>query len=333
MQSESDYHFRSNFFKFFVKMLSRRHIRIKVMQVLYAFDGSESDDFSKDQKFLMYSIDNMYNLYLLLISLIIEVHKRSENHLERTSKKHLATQEEKNPNRKFVNNQVLTILRNSEQLQAKLEAHNINNWELDTEYVDIIFKQILASDIYKEYLETTTSDFKEDRDFIVDVFKEIIAPNNKLYDYLEDKHLTWLDDLPTVNTSIVKLLRKVKKDASAFYFLPKLYKDIEDKEFAVNLFKKTLLNQNILTQEISKKTTNWDSDRIASIDLMLLKMGICEVQNFPSIPTKVTINEYLEISKEYSTPKSSVFINGILDKLVKEYQTDGKLNKVGRGLM
>jgi len=303
------------------------------MQVLYAFKGTESDDFSKDQKFLLFSIDNMYNLYLLLISLMIEVQKRAENYLEKTTKKHLATAEEKKPNRKFVNNQVLAMLKDNEQLQAKLETHNIKNWELDTEYVEIIFKEIKSSDIYKEYLETSTSNFNTDRNFIVDVFKEIIAPNEKLYDYLEDMHLTWLDDLPTVNTSILKLLRKVKKDSTAFHFLPKLYKDIEDKEFAINLFKKTLLNQNALTEEISKKTTNWDSERIASIDLMLLKMGISEFQNFPSIPTKVSINEYLEISKEYSTPKSSIFINGILDKLVKEYQAEGKLNKVGRGLM
>ncbi|WP_249037462.1 transcription antitermination factor NusB [Lacinutrix venerupis] len=314
-------------------MLSRRHIRVKVMQVLYAFNGSESDDFSKDQKFLLYSIDNMYNLYLLLISLMIEVQKRAESHLEKTTKKHLATAEEKNPNRKFINNEVLIMLRDNEQLQAKFDAHNIKNWDLDSEYVDIIYKEILVSDIYKEYLKTTTTNFNEDRNFIVEVFKEIIAPNDKLYEYLEDKHLTWLDDLPTVNTSILKLLRKVKKDSNAFHFLPKLYKDIEDKEFAIKLFRKTLLNQNTFTKEIENKTTNWDSDRIANIDLMLLKMGICEIQNFPSIPTKVTINEYLEISKEYSTPKSRIFINGILDKLVKEYQIEGKLNKVGRGLM
>jgi N utilization substance protein B len=303
------------------------------MQVLYAFRGTESDDFSKDQRFLLTSIDNMYNLYLLMISLIIEVQKRADTHLEKTTKKHLATKAEKNPNRKFVNNHVLAMLKNNEQLQAKLEAHHINNWELDSEYVDVIFKEILASEIYKDYLSTTTTDFKADRDFIVDVFKEIIAPNDKLYNYLEDKHLTWLDDLPTVNTTIVKLLRKVKADSHEFHFLPKLYKDIEDKEFAIKLFKKTLLNQNALTEVISNKTTNWDSERIAAIDLMLLKMSICEIQNFPSIPTKVTINEYLEISKEYSTPKSSVFINGILDKLVKEYQAEGNLNKIGRGLM
>ncbi|WP_044398938.1 transcription antitermination factor NusB [Lacinutrix sp. Hel_I_90] len=314
-------------------MLSRRHIRIKVMQVLYAFKGTESDDFSKDQRFLLNSIDNMYNLYLLLLSLLIEVQKRAENHLEKSSQKHLPTDEEKNPNRKFVNNQVLALLKNNEQLHAKFDDAHINNWELDSEYVEIIFKAILASDLYADYLKTKTSDFKEDRDFIVDVFKEIIAPNDKLYDYIEDKHLTWLDDLPTVNTSIAKLLRKVKKDSNAFHFIPKLYKDLEDKQFAIDLFRKTLLNQNALTQEISKKTTNWDSDRIATIDYLLLKMGVCEIQKFPSIPTKVTINEYLEISKEYSTPKSSVFINGILDKIIKEYQDNGNLNKMGRGLM
>ena len=303
------------------------------MQVLYAFNGSESDDFSKDQKFLLYSIDNMYSLYLLFISLLIEVQKRAESHLEKTQNKHLATSEEKNPNRKFVNNEVLNMLKNNEQLKTKFEQYKIDNWYLDSEYVEIIFKAILQSDIYKEYLQTRTSNFKEDRDFIVDVFKEIIAPNEKLYDYLEDKNLTWLDDLPTVNTSILKLLRKVKENSDSFHFIPKLYKDLDDKEFAITLFRKTLLNQTALTEEISKKTTNWDSDRIASIDHLLLKMGVCEIKNFPSIPTKVTINEYLEISKEYSTPKSSIFINGILDKVVKEYEQGGKLNKVGRGLM
>tara|TARA_B100001971_G_C18000548_1_gene437095 strand:- start:224 stop:772 length:549 start_codon:yes stop_codon:yes gene_type:complete len=182
-------------------------------------------------------------------------------------------------------------------------------------------------------MSTKTSTFKEDKNFILDIFKEIIAPNDKLYDYLEDKNLTWLDDLPTVNTFILKLLRKLKETSDPVTLTPKLYKDIEDKEYAINLFKKTLLNQSKLGEEISGKTNNWDRDRIASLDMVLLKMAICELLHFPSIPTKVTINEYLEISKEYSTPKSSIFINGILDKLLKEYQNDGKLNKVGRGLM
>src|SRR5690606_3450406 len=192
---------------------------------------------------------------------------------------------------------------------------------------------IASSDLYKTYLQTRTSDFREDKEFIVDVFKDIIAPNEKLYEYIEDKNLTWLDDLPTINTTILKLLRKAKPSNPDNHFIPKLYKDSEDKQFAIDLFRKTLLNRTSLNKEIELKTQNWDSDRIATVDFVLLQMAICELKNFPSIPVKVTINEYLEIAKEYSTPKSSVFINGILDKLVKEYEETGTLNKMGRGLV
>ncbi|MFL1012766.1 transcription antitermination factor NusB [Flavisericum labens] len=314
-------------------MLSRRHIRVKVMQTLYAFKGSESDDFSKDQKFLLFSVDNMYNLYLLLISLLVEVKKKAENDLHKKQNKHLATDEDKNPNRKFINNQLLSLISENEQLKDAFKAHNTNYWEMDDEYVEVIFKAIISSNVYKEYMKTRVSDFKEDKEFIIDVFKEVIAPNDKLYDYLEDKNLTWLDDLPTVNTTILKLLRKAKAKVGESYFTPKLYKDAEDKQFAIDLFRKTLLNQTAINKEIETKTKNWDADRIAAIDYALLQMAICELRNFPSIPVKVTINEYLEISKEYSTPKSSIFINGILDKLVKEYEISGALKKVGRGLM
>ncbi|GAA4290685.1 transcription antitermination factor NusB [Aestuariibaculum suncheonense] len=314
-------------------MLNRRHIRVKVMQTLYAFKGGESDDFSKDQKFLLFSIDNMYNLYLLMISLLLEVQKRAESDLVKKQNKYLATKEDKDPNRKFVNNEVLNLLQENYQLKNQLEVHNINNWQLDDEYVEVIFKAITSSELYEEYMKTRVSDFKEDKEFIVDVFKDIIAPNEKLYEYLEDKNLTWLDDLPTVNTTILKLLRKVKPSSAETHFTPKLYKDLDDKQFAIDLFKKTLLNRTAVNKEIEDKTQNWDSDRIANIDYVLLQMAISEIKHFTSIPVKVTINEYLEIAKEYSTPKSSVFINGILDKLVKEYEEAGKLNKIGRGLM
>ena len=314
-------------------MLNRRHIRIKVMQTLYAFKGSESDDFSRDQKFLLFSIENMYKLYLLLMALLIEVQKRAETDLQKKLNKHLATSEDKNPNRKFVNNQVLQYLRDNIQLKNHIKSEKINNWELDNEYVDILFKAIISSDIYADYMQTRTSDFKEDKNFIIDIYKEIIAPNEKLYDYLEDKNLTWLDDLPTVNTTILKQLRKLKVSSNNELFVPKLYKDTDDKQFAIDLFKKTLLNRSALNSTIEEKTQNWEADRIASVDNVLLQMAICELKNFPTIPVKVTINEYLEIAKEYSTPKSSIFINGILDKLVKEYHENGTLNKIGRGLL
>ena len=314
-------------------MLNRRHIRIKVMQTLYAFDGGEGDDFRKEEKFLDQSLDSMYDLHLLMLSLLIEVQKRAEDYQDKSQRKILATQEEKNPNKKFINNSVFQILQEDKSLQIEIEKRKIDHWYLDFEYVDIIFKSILESEIYKEYMSDTVSNFKEDKNFIIDVFTEIIAPNDKLYDYIEDKKLTWLDDLPVVNTGILKMLNKLKKENKASYFTPKLFKDTEDKEFASALFKKTLLNKTKFNQEIAAKTKNWDAERIANLDAILLQMAICEFQKFPSIPVKVTINEYIDIAKEYSTPKSSFFINGILDNIVKEYKENGDLNKIGRGLM
>ncbi|MFD2727449.1 transcription antitermination factor NusB [Hyunsoonleella rubra] len=314
-------------------MLNRRHIRVKVMQTIYAFNGSESDDLSKDEKFLLFSIDNMYNLYLLLISLLLELQKRAEADLQKKRKKHLATSEDKNPNRKFVNNQVFQKMQSNAELKGLIDNNKMINWELDSEYVGIIYKAIISSELYADYMQTRVSDFKEDKDFFIDMFKDIVAPNEKLYEYIEDKNLTWLDDLPTVNTTILKMLRKLKTSTPDTHFTPELYKDADDKQFAIDLFRKTILNSASINGEIEQKTKNWDADRIANLDYVLLQMGISELQHFPSIPVKVTINEYLEIAKEYSTPKSSIFINGILDKLVKEYKTDGKLNKVGRGLL
>jgi len=303
------------------------------MQIIYAFKGNESDDLKKDERFLMQSMENMYNLYLLMLSLLIEVQVKAEDYLDKSKKKHLATSEEKNPNRKFINNELIQILKQNTLLKDELESRNVTNWEFDDEYVEVIFRALLNSELYKDYMATKTSTFKEDKVFVIDMFKEIIAPNDKLYDYLEDKNITWLDDLPVINTAIVKLLRKSNPEKSERHFVPKLFKDVEDRDFATNLLKKTVLNLSAFSSQITEKTANWDKDRIANIDFVLLQMAICEFQKFPSIPVKVTINEYLEIAKEYSTPKSSVFINGILDKLVKEYIDKGTLNKVGRGLM
>ena len=314
-------------------MLSRRHIRVKVMQIVYSFNKSESVDLKIPQNLLIQSMEDMYNLYLLLISLLIEVHERAESYLDKSKLKHLATQQEKNPNKKFVDNRLLHQLKQNTALQEVIKKRKPNDWKLDSEYVEIIFKKILDSDIYKNYMNSDVSSFNVDKKFVIDVFKIIIAPDEKLYEYIEDNKLTWLDDLPVVNTGIVKLLKKAKSNSEEYYYIPKLFKDEEDKEFGIELLKKTILNQNKYNQEIAEKTMNWDSDRLAILDSILLKMAVCELQNFPSIPTKVTMNEYLEIAKEYSTPKSSVFINGILDKIVKEYSTLGKLNKTGRGLM
>ncbi|MDB4752769.1 transcription antitermination factor NusB [Winogradskyella sp.] len=310
-------------------MLNRRHIRIKVMQSLYAFNGPESDDLTKDEKFLLHSIDSMYDLYLSILALLTAIHKKSKDYHKKLQNIHLATEDGVENSSNFANNQFLELISGNTLLQQTITKKKLDFWDLDSEYVDILFKLILKSKIYSEY---SGNDFNNDKQFVLDIYSEIIAPNDKLYDYFEDKRLTWVDDLPVVNTSLIKIFRKLKLNAPETALLPELYKDMDDKKFATDLLRKTLLNTSSFSEEIAKKTTNWDSERLASLDGVLLKMAICEFQKFPSIPHKVTINEYLEIAKEYSTPKSSLFINGILDKIVKEYQTNNLHPKSGRGL-
>jgi N utilization substance protein B len=302
------------------------------MQSVYAFTTSKNTDLTKEEKFLSVSMENMYNLYLTLLGLLVEIQKQAEEQLTLSQKKYLATQEELNPKRKFIENQVLRHLLQDQVLSDKLQARKIS-WELDQEYVNILFKAITESECYREYMNEEDVDFKQDRNFIAQLYQEVIAPNEKLFEYIEDKKLTWVDDLPLVNTLLLKMLKKWKPSSEDSYFHPPLFKDQEDKEFANLLFKKTILNDEKIQREIQGKTPNWDTDRIADLDSFLLKMAICEFLYFPSIPIKVTINEYLEIAKEYSTPKSSIFINGILDKIVKEYKANNTLNKSGRGLM
>lgn len=301
------------------------------MQSIYALHQKSSDDIEKEEKFLLHSIDSIQDLYLIMLSSLTEIRKKEIVFLEASSKKHLATPEEKNPNKKFVNNAVLQLLEESNSLSIALEKRKITNWAMNDDYILILLNEIKQSELYSNYMSTKKSSFQEDKDFVVEMFAELIAPNEKLYEYLEDNKLTWIDDIPLVNTQILKELKQVSEKGD--FRISKLYKDQEDQEFVSLLFRKTVLNEIELAKEYIDKTPNWDAERIAELDTIILKMAICEFLKFPSIPVKVTINEYLEIAKEYSTPKSSIFINGILDNLVKEFQAENKIQKTGRGLI
>ncbi len=314
-------------------MLNRRHIRVKVMQSIYAMHQNGSDSIEKEEKFLLYSIDNILDLYLTMLSSLIEIGKKEAVFIDKSSQKHITTSQERNPNKKFINNTILQILTENNSLSIALENRKINHWELNEDYIQILLDSIKNSDFYGKYMANTVNNFEEDKQFILDIFTELIVPNEKLYEFLEDNKLTWIDDIPVVNTQIIKQLKQIKSAKDEAFRVPKIFKDEEDQEFVTNLFRKTVLNEKELAKEYVDKTPNWDSERIAEIDTIVLKMAICEFVKFPSIPVKVTINEYLEIAKEYSTPKSSIFINGILDNLVKEFEIANKLNKIGRGLM
>ena len=314
-------------------MVNRRHIRVKVMQSIYAMHQNGSDDLEKEEKFLFYSIDSIQDLYLTMLSSLIEICKKETIFLHKSSQKHLATAQERKPNEKFIKNSIFQILTENSSLRIALENRKINNWVLNDDYILLLLNDIKQSKLYDKYMSNAINSFEEDKEFIVDLFMDVIVPNEKLYDYLEDDKLTWVDDIPLVNTHIIKQLKAIKPIEEGNFRVPKLFKDNEDRDFVKDLFRKTVLNESELAKEYMDKTPNWDSDRIAEIDTIILKMAICEFLKFPSIPVKVTLNEYLEVAKEYSTPKSSIFINGILDNLVKELQASNRIVKVGRGLM
>ena len=301
------------------------------MQSVYAVLQSKSDNLVKEEKFLKFSIQKATDLYILQLLLLVEVKNLANEHLEIRKKKHLATPEDKNPNLKFVNNQVIAAIENSESIKDYVIKYNLNNWKNDREYVRVILDAIQGSDEYKKYLSTKESTFNEDKSFIISIFKDIVAPNEKLYDYYESINLGWIDDFPLVNTLVVKSVKQLKNGQS--FNLKSLEIKEDDQEFLIDLFRKTILHQVEYTADIDDKTPNWDTDRIAEIDLILIKMAITEFLYFPSIPTKVTINEYIEIAKDYSTAKSSYFINGVMDKILKDYKKSERLNKIGRGLL
>ena len=303
------------------------------MQSIYAMHQNGSDNLEKEEKFLMHSIDAIQDLYLIMLSSLIEICKKETVFLHLSSQKHLATKEERNPNEKFIKNSIFQILAENNSLSIALENRSINNWALNDDYIILLLNAIKESDLYAKYMSNTVNTFEEDKDFIVDIFSDVIVPNEKLYEYLEDDKLTWIDDIPLVNTHIIKQLKAIKQGEDDNFRVPKLYKDNEDKSYVKDLFRKTVLNEPELAKEYIDKTPNWDSERIAEIDTIILKMAICEFLKFPSIPVKVTLNEYLELAKEYSTPKSSIFINRILDNLVKELESKKRIVKIGRGLM
>ena len=314
-------------------MLNRRHIRLKIMQLIYALKISDYSYDSSTEKQLFKSLEDIYDLYLILISIIVEVQIKAESYLKIAQQKHLATSDDKNPSKKFINNRTILQIRSNKLIQGELKKRKLNVWKLDNEYVDVIFNDLIKSDVYIDYLSSSSDDFISDKNFVVTLFKKVIATNEKLYNYLEDKNITWSDDFPVVNTSIVKMLNKSNKDLPDSYFIPTLFKDPEDKKFASDLLNLTLDNYKKYNEEISKKTSNWDPERIANIDYVILNLAISEFLNFPTIPVKVTINEYIELSKEYSTPKSNVFVNGILDAIVKDYSKNSLIIKEGRGLI
>ncbi|MDO4880699.1 MAG: transcription antitermination factor NusB [Capnocytophaga sp.] len=312
-------------------MLTRRHIRVKVMQSIYAIHQSDVHNLQKEEKFLLNSMENTQGLYLTLMSLWIELYERAKEMDTLAKHKFLLNSKDLSINKKFIDNKVLKLIVENESLQESIADNCPINWRAHNEYVSLIYNKILESEIYQTYL-TKPNEFNIDKYLLVDLYSEIIAPNEKLFEFIADEAITWEDDIPIINTLIIKILKGIRYDNSKNYLIPSLFKAEEDKEFGIQLLRKSVLNDEKYHEYVVEKTPKWDSERIALLDIIMIKMAITEFLKFPSIPIKVTLNEYLEIAKEYSTPKSSVFINGILDILSKDFIAQNLAQKIGRGL-
>lgn len=314
-------------------MLNRRHLRIKVMQALYAYFQSDVKDLNKSEKQLLISIDKIFDLYLYLLSLLLEIRDHAENVLNEAKNKRLPTAEDLNPNTKFIENKFLIQLSKNSVLKKEIAAKKIS-WQNDPELVKKIFNSIRSSEEFTSYMTSDNNSYKSHKNFIEDVYKHHIAGFELLHNLFEDLNIYWADDIDFVNSMVIKTINLYNENSGDSEGLFKLYKDeSEDKEFVKDLFRKTIIHDQENEKFIGDKTKNWEVERIAMMDVLLMKMAITEVLHFTGIPIKVSLNEYIELSKMYSTPKSKIFINGILDKLVFDFKETNKIKKTGRGLM
>jgi N utilization substance protein B len=314
-------------------MLNRRHLRIKVLQLLYAYFQSEEDNFPKAEKELLLTIERMYDMYLYLLLSLSELKRAAENKVADKKKKIRPSEDDLNPNLKFVDNQLIQIIENSTSLNALCEKRKINWMGVENqELFRKMFQHTLENETYFDYLHNNLNGFEEDRAFALSIFKEDIANSELLYSFFEEKSINWLDDLDLCCSMVLKSLKAIKLEEE-FIPMPLFKENDDEKEFVIQLFRNTILNNTENEKLIAELADNWELDRIAKMDMFLLKMGLTELQIFPSIPTKVTLNEYIEISKFYSTPKSNLFINGILDKAIGKLTLAKKIVKTGRGLI
>lgn len=306
-------------------------LRIKVVKALYAHMKSDADSLMASEKMLVTSIDKTYDLYFLMLSLVAEMAYYAEQRQEAAKKKQLPTYEDLNPNRKFVDNAVIRLIAQSDSVNDYLASRKLS-WAQYPELVKTLFTQLEQSDYYKKYMASQERSFREDLALITEFYTRELEESEILENVLDEMSILWNDDLGFALIMVTRTLSNMRPSHTDVKVLPK-FKSIEDLDFARELFAKAAVNFDKYQEEIEKFTNNWDVERIAFMDNLIMATAIAELVTFPSIPVKVTLDEYIEIAKFYSTHGSSTFINGILDKLVASLTEEGKINKSGRGLI
>ena len=307
-------------------MINRVLIRLKIVQIVYAYYQNGGKNLDTAEKELFFSLSKAYDLYNYLLLLMVEVTKQANKRLNAAKNKLVPTKEELFPNTKFVENRFIAQLEVNKQL-LEFSNNQKKTWENEADFVKTLCDKILESDIYKEYMASETSSFEEDRELWRKLYKNIIFNNIELDQVLEDQSLYWNDDKEIVDTFVLKTIKRFDEKNGAKQELLPEFKDEEDQDFARRLFRRTILNADYYRHLISENTKNWDLDRVAFMDVVIMQIALAEILSFPNIPVSVSLNEYVEIAKLYSTPKSGGFINGTLDGIVNSLKKENKLTK------
>jgi len=307
-------------------MINRVLIRLKIVQIVYAYYQNGGKNLDTAEKELFFSLSKAYDLYNYLLLLMVEVTKQVNKRLNAAKNKLIPTKEELFPNTKFVENRFIAQLEVNKQL-LEFSNNQKKTWENEADFVKKLCDKILESDIYKEYMASETSSYEEDRELWRKLYKNIIFNNIELDQVLEDQSLYWNDDKEIVDTFVLKTIKRFDEKNGAKQELLPEFKDEEDQDFARRLFRRTILNADYYRHLISENTKNWDLDRVAFMDVVIMQIALAEILSFPNIPVSVSLNEYVEIAKLYSTPKSGGFINGTLDGIVNSLKKENKLTK------
>lgn len=310
-------------------MLNRRHLRIRVLQALYAWHQSSERDLVKAERAFLKSLKEVNELYVFLLLYLVEIRDYAANYIEESKIKKLPTKEDLNPNTKFIENLFLNELKNDTTLLSLAAEFNLS-YSSDFAMVKKNFLTLKETHEYKEYMSIEDQDFCSDKNFISKIFGKFLIEENHFQHLLHEKNIHWDDDLPFISSMVVKTIKHSEK--GKIDLMP-LFKNKDDEQFCLDLFRKTIVHSDIFTELISSKTSNWEIERVAHIDLLLMQMALTEILKMPTIPVKVAMNEYIDMAKYYSTPKSKNFVNGILDSLLLEFKKEGTIKKTGRGLI
>ena len=307
-------------------MINRVLIRLKVIQVVYAYYQNGGKNLDAAEKELFYSLSKAYELYKYLLTLMIEVTQFADRRIDNRRHKLRPTEEDLNPNTRFIDNAFMAQLMQNTQL-AEFRANQKRTWDDEGDFVKHLFEKIEQTKAYQEYMAKETLTYEDDRELWRKLYRSTIAQNETIDEILEEQSLYWNDDKAIVDTFVLKTIKRFEPENGADQDLMPEYKDDEDKEFARKLLRTAITGAEAYRKLMENNAKNWDMERFAFMDILIMQVALAEIFAFPSIPVSVTLNEYVEIAKMYSTPKSGSFINGMLDSIVNQLKSENKLNK------